>query len=195
MRARLALSLLLPALVVAEHAGHVLVHRIQEPDAHARAALLASTGHGYMGYVQGLVGLCAMLVGAGLTGRVMAGFRNQPLRPLPSWWWSGLPAMAFLLQEWSGDLAHAGAVTWPPLLEPVLALGVTLELVCGVVCLLLVRKLLVAAHAVGRALADAVECRPRLTTLAVKRCCPQLERLRPIALAHGAGERAPPLFG
>ena len=109
-----------------------------------------------MGYLQGLVGLCAVLVGAALIGRVVAGFRNRPLRPLPSLWWAGVPAVAFLLQEWLGELAHAGAVELSPLLEPVLALGVALELVCGVACLLLVRRLLVAAHTVGRALADAV---------------------------------------
>lgn len=195
MRSRRAWSLLLPALVVAEHAGHVLVHWIQEPDAHARAALLASTGHGYMSYAWGLVGLCAALVGAALIGRVVAGVRNRPLRAPPSWWWAGLPAGAFLLQEWFGELAHAGAVDWSPLLRPVLALGVALEFVCGVACVLLVRKLLVAAHRVGRALADAVESRPRLATISVERCSPQLERQRLIALARGASERAPPVFG
>jgi hypothetical protein len=181
--------------MVAEHAGHVLVHRIQEPDAHARAVLLASTGHGYMGYLQGVVGLCAVLVVAGLIGRVVAGFRSRPLRALPSLWWAGLPAVAFLLQEWFGELGHNGAVQWSPLLEPVLVLGVALETVCGVACVLLVRRLLVAAHAVGRALADAVESRPPLATLSLERCWPQVERQRLIALARGAGERAPPAFG
>jgi hypothetical protein len=181
--------------VVAEHAGHVLVHRIQEPDAHARAALLASTGHGYMSYLRGLVGLCAALVAAALIGRVVAGFRNRPPRALPSLWWAGLPAAAFLLQEWFGELAHAGAVEWSPLLQAVLAFGLAVEFVCGVACLLLVRKLLVAAHTVGRALADGVGSRPRLATLSVERCSPQLERQRLIALARGAGERAPPVFG
>jgi hypothetical protein len=180
--------------MIAEHAGHVLVHRIQEPDAHARAVLLASTGHGYLGYLQGVVGLCAVLVGAGLVGRVVAGFRNRPLRSLPSLWWAGLPAIAFLLQELSGELAHTGAVQWSPLVEPVLVLGVALESVCGVACVLVVRKLLVAAHTVGRALASAVEIRSPLATLSLERCWPQLDRQRLTALARGAGERAPPTF-
>ncbi len=195
MRARLAWTLLLPALVVTEHVGHVLVHRIQEPDAHARAQLLAHTGHGYMGYLQEVVGVCVILVGAALVARVAAGFRNRPLRVMPSWWWAGLPAVAFLLQEWFGELVHAGAIEWSPLLEPVLALGVALELICGVLCLVLVRKLLVAAHTVGRALAGALERRPRLATLAIEACTPQFARPRLVALAGGAGERAPPAFG
>jgi hypothetical protein len=173
----------------------VLVHRIQEPDAHARAELLAHTGHGYMGHLQDVVGLCVMLAGAALLSRVVAGFRNRPLRAPPSWWWAGLPALAFLLQEWFGELVHAGAVEWSPLLEPVLALGVALELVCGALCVFLVRKLLVAAHTVGRALAHAVERRPRLAAVSVELCTPQLERPRLLALVRGAGERAPPSFG
>ena len=173
----------------------MLVHRIQEPDARARAELLAHTGHGYMGYLQDVVGLCVMLVGAALISRVVAGFRNRPLRALPCWWWAGLPALAFLLQEWFGELVHHGAVEWSPLLEPVLVLGVGLELVSGAICVLLVRKLLVAAHTVGRALANAVERRPRLAALAVELCTPQFARPRLLALARGAGERAPPTFG
>jgi hypothetical protein len=73
-------------------------------------------------------------------------------------------------------------------------LGVALELLCGALCLLLVRKLLVAAHTVGRALANAVERRPRLVALRVELCCAQPERPRLLALARGAGERAPPSF-
>ena len=46
MRARL-LWPFLPALALAEHAGDGPVHRIQEPEAHARTQLLTQTGHGY----------------------------------------------------------------------------------------------------------------------------------------------------
>jgi hypothetical protein len=191
VRTRIAWSLLVPALIAAEHGGHVLVHRLQEPDAHSRAELLAQTGHGYMGYLQALMGVCAVLIGAALIGRVRAGFRNRPLNALPGWWWSALPALAFLLQEWFGQLIHTGGAEWSTLL----ALGAALELACGVLCVLLVRKLLVAAHTVGRALADEIAARPRLAILAVSLCGPQLEQPRLIALARGTGERAPPSFG
>ena len=173
----------------------MLAHRIQEPDAHARAALFAQTGHGYMGYLRPLTSLCVVLIGAALLSRVIAGFRNRTPRLLPSWWWAGVPAAAFVLQEWLGELAHLGAVEWSPLLEPVMAVGVAVELVCGALCLLLVRRLLVAAHSVGRALAAAVERRAQLATLSLGLRSPQLERPRLLALANGAGERAPPPFG
>lgn len=173
----------------------MLVHRIQEPDAHARAELLARSGHGYMGYLSALAGLCVMLVAAALVSRVVAGFRNQPRHTLPSWWWAVVPALAFPIQEWLGRLAHDGAVEWSPLLEPVLAVGVALELVCGALCVLLVRRLLVAAHSVGRALASAVARRAPLAALSGELRTPQPDRPALLALAHGGGERAPPTFG
>ncbi len=194
MRARL-LWPFLPALVLAEHVGHVLVHRIEEPDAHARTQLLTQTGHGYMGYLQAPLGLCLVLVAATLVSRVIAGFRHRPMRSAPSWWWAGLPALAFVLQEPLGEVVHAGAFEWSMLLSPVLLLGATLELGCGLLCLILVRKLLAAAHSVGRVLASAASCRPRLVSLTAELCCPQIAPPRRLALAHGAGERAPPLFG
>jgi hypothetical protein len=194
MRARL-LWPFLPALVLAEHVGHVLVHRIEEPDAHARAQLLTQTGHGYMGYLQAPLGLCLVLVLATLVSRVVAGFGHRPLGAAPSWWWAGLPAIAFVLQEPLGEVIHAGSFDWSMFLSPVLLLGATLELGCGVLCLILVRKLLAAAHAVGRVLAGAVSRRPRLVSLTVELCSAQTAPPRRVALAHGAGERAPPFFG
>jgi hypothetical protein len=194
MRARL-LWPFLPALVLAEHVGHVLVHRIEEPDAHARAQLLTQTGHGYMDYLQAPLGLCLVLVAATLVSRVIAGFRQRPKRAAPSWWWAGLPAVAFVLQEPLGEVAHAGAFEWSMLLSPVSLLGATLEFGCGLLCLILVRKLLAAAHNVGCAFAGAASCRPRLAPLAVELSCAQIALPRRLALAHGAGERAPPLFG
>ena len=194
MRARL-LWPFLPALVLAEHVGHVLVHRIEEPDAHARTQLLTQTGHGYMGYLQAPLGLCLVLIAATLVSRVVAGFRQRPLRAAPSWWWVGLPALAFVLQEPLGEVVHAGAFEWSMALRPVLLLGATLEFGCGLLCLILVRKLLAAAHTVGRVLAGPASCRPRLAPLVVELCCAQIAPPLRLALAHGAGERAPPLFG
>ena len=194
MRARL-LWPFLPALMVAEHLGHVLVHRIEEPDAHARAQLLTQTGHGYMDYLQAPLGLCLVLVAATLVSRVVAGFRHRPMRAAPLWWWAGLPALAFVLQEPLGEVLHAGAFEWSMLFSPVLLLGATLEFGCGLVCLILVRKLLAAAHNVGRVLAIAASSRPGIASLTGELCCPQIAPPRRLALAHGAGERAPPVFG
>jgi hypothetical protein len=195
VRARLAWSLLLPALVVAEHAGHVLVHRLQEPDSHARAQLLAQTGHGYMGYFEHVVWLCLVLVGAALINRVVAAFRNKPFRTMPSWWWACVPAAAFVLQESLGEVVHAGVLESAPLLEPLMALGFAVELLCGLACVFAVRKLLVAAHRVGRALAEATARRPRLIAVRLEPCGAWPERPRLLALARGIGERAPPAFG
>ena len=92
-------------------------------------------------------------------------------------------------------MVHAGAFEWSMLLSPVLLLGATLEFGCGLICLILIRRLLAAAHTVGRAFAGAVSCRPRLVSITAELCCPRITPPRRLALAHGAGERAPPLFG
>jgi hypothetical protein len=195
VRPFVAWSLTLPALLVTEHAGHVLVHRIEERDAHAREQLLAQTGHGYMSSLEAFVGLCVVLVAAGLAGRVVAGFRNRPLRRLPTWWCAGLPAVAFLLQEEVGRFLQTGGVERATAFEPVLAFGALLQVAGGLLCVLLVRKLLLAAHSAGRALARSSARRARLAAIAVELRCPQFEQPRLLTLAHGAGERAPPVFG
>jgi hypothetical protein len=184
-----------PALLLAQHLGHVLVHRIEEPDASARAQLLTQTGHDYMGYLQAPLGLCVVLVGAALVSRAVAGFRRRPLRVQPSWWWSVMPALAFLIQEPLGQVVHTGALEPSMLLSPILLLGASLEFACGLVCLFLVRRLLAAAHAIGGALAAVRRPRSPLASIAASLCTPQIAPPRRLALAHCAGERAPPVLG
>jgi hypothetical protein len=186
---------MLPALVVAEHLGHELTHWVQEPNARAREQLLADSGHGYIGYLETAVALCVVLLAAGLAGRVVSGFRQRPLAGLPSWWWAALPAAVFALQETFGVLVHDGAATLPLLADPVLGLGAVLELSFGLLCVLVVRKLSVAAHRAGRALAALR--RPPLRGIAAtaQRTPAAVVPLRLGAPAYGGGTRAPPAFG
>ena len=193
MRSRWFWTLLLPALVVAEHLGHGLTHWVQEPDARVRETLLAESGHGYMGYLSTLVALCVVLVVAGLAGRVVAGFRRRPLRGLPSWWWAALPVAVFAVQETLGVLRHDGAAGLLP--DPVLGLGAVLELAAGLLCLLIVRKLSVAAHRAGRALAARKPSRPRPSAAPALATPLEVAPVRLRAPAYGGGKRAPPAFG
>jgi hypothetical protein len=193
VRSRWFWTLLLPALVVAEHLGHGLTHWIQEPDARVRENLLAESGHGYMGYLSTLVALCVVLVVAGLAGRVVAGFRRRPLHGLPSWWWAALPVAVFAVQETLGVLAYDGAAGLIP--ASVLGLGAVLELAAGLLCLLVVRKLSVAAHRAGRALAARQSGRPRGVAAPALAALLEIALLRLGAPAYGGGKRAPPAFG
>lgn len=195
VRSRWFWTLLLPALVVAEHLGHGLTHWVREPDDRTREQLLAQSGHGYAGYLETIVALCVVLVGAGLAARAVAGFRHRPLRGLPSLWWAGLPVAAFALQEPLGVLVHDGPGGLALLADPVLALGAVLELAGGLLCVLVVRKLSVAAHRAGRALA-ALRRRPlRGATTAAQPAPSDVVPIRLRAPAYGGGKRAPPAFG
>jgi hypothetical protein len=186
---------MLPALVVAEHLGHELTHWVQEPNAPGREQLLAQSGHGYAGYAETAVALCVVLLAAGLAGRAVSGFRHRPLRGLPSWWWAALPVAAFALQETLGVLVHDGASMLALLADPVLGLGAVLELLAGLLCVLVVRKLSVAAHRAGRALA-ALRRLPLGGKTGVAQPIPSpFVPLRFRAPAHGGGTRAPPAFG
>jgi hypothetical protein len=195
MRTRWFWTLLLPALVVAEHLGHGLTHWVQEPDDRLREQLLAESGHGYLGFAQTVVALSVVLTGAGLAGRVVAGFRQRPLHGLPSWWWAALPVATFGLQELIGVVVHDGAGAVSLLADPVLALGAMLELVAGLGCVLAVRKLSVAAHRAGRALAAFRSAPVRAAISPATRARFQVAPLRLRAPACGGGTRAPPAFG
>jgi hypothetical protein len=180
--------LLVPALLVAEHLGHVLTHWLEQPDPGVRAVLLEETGHGYMESFARVAGLALALVGAVFLSRVTAAFRNGPMAALPSWWWASVPALAFVVQEALG----AGSAV---LERPVLPLGAMVELACGLACVAVVRRLLLAAHGLGRALATRTAPRPRLAADAVQALDTQVTVLRVPALAWRRGERAPPAFG
>lgn len=194
MRARVAWSLTLPVLVVGELAGHSLAYRIVAPDAHERAALLARTGHQYLSFVHPVVGLCLAFAAAAVVARVAAGFRGRAPRRIPSWRFAALPSAAFLLQEYTERLVHAGHLEWGTVVEPAVAVGVLLQLPCGLLALWLVRTLLRLADSAGRALAS-----PRLATVRSRFAtmlafAAAAEPLRLVPLARGSAERGPPSF-
>jgi hypothetical protein len=188
MRIPRSWPLLLPALLAAEHVGHVLTHWIEQPDPSLRAVLLEETGHGYMAFLERVVALCLVLIAAAVVGRVAASFRNRPLDAPPSWGWAFLLPAVFVLQEAAGG---GEAV----LARPVLPLGIVVELACGLVCLALVRRVLLAAHGVGRALASRSAAPIRLVAPPLAALTAQVIVLRVPALAWRRGERAPPSSG
>jgi len=81
------------------------------------------------------------------------------------------------------------------LADSVLAAGVLLELAVGLLCLLAVRRLSVAAHRAGRALA-ARRGGGRRSSIQPPQPVPLLAApVRLHAPAYGGGKRAPPAFG
>ena len=192
MRQRAAWWLAVPILVVGELAGHSLAYRIVAPNAAKRALLLERTGHAYLADLHPLVGVCLVLAVAAVVQRAVASFRGLPVRRVPSWRFALLPAVAFVLQEYTERFAYHGHVVWGTIAEPAVAVGVLLQIPCGLLALLLVRALLRAADSAGRALAARAtggRSRPVLLRPPAHRA----DRPRLVALARGTAERGPPL--
>ena len=58
-------------------AGHSVGYRVAVPDAHERAHVLASSGHGYLAYVPLVIALCVSLVAVGIVALVLAALRGR----------------------------------------------------------------------------------------------------------------------
>src|SRR5262245_13659860 len=126
--------------------------------------------------------------------RALGGSRRWPIRGLPAWCWAALPVGVFAVQETLGVLLQDGIVGFSLPVGPVLELGGALELAAGLLCVLVVRKLSVAAHRAGLALAART---PGTSRGAAPAWAVPLEVL-PLPLrapAFGGGKRAPPALG
>ena len=187
MRARTLWCLTLPALLVAETAGHtVLARAFDQGD--KRHGLLS---HALEAYGPPLLAISVLLAGSILWRRVRASFRAEGPQPLPAWRLAALPALGFLVQEQAERLVVDDKLDWLTVLEPAVLVGVALQLPCGLVAIWLVRTLLRAAEQLGYVLA-------RRTARAARR--PQLVRLKPLeispprlpVLASQQAGRAPP---
>jgi len=187
MRARTFWFLTLPALFVAETAGHTLVAQVIDPR-DARHRLLSNVLEDYaLPFIAAIVLLAATILGR----RVLASFRAEGPQPLPSWRLAGLPALGFIFQENAEQLVHEGRIAWLIPLEPPVLIGVALQLVLGLLAIWLVRTLLRAAEQLGSTLARRGPRWARRThPLRVRRFHAPEPRL-PVLASQQAG-RAPP---
>ena len=99
------------------------------------------------------VALVVLLAAAILGRRALASFRAEGPQPLPSWRLAALPALGFLGQEYAEQLVHDGRLAALTALEPLVVIGVVLQLALGVPAIWLVRTLLRAAEQLGCTLA------------------------------------------
>ena len=171
-------------------AGHGLGFRLAFADPHARADALAHSGHSYLAYVPLALAVSLGVLVAGLMLQGAAAFRGEPRRAATSPLIVLLPPFAFVIQEVAERLLHTGQAPWtlPP--QPAFLFGLALQLPFALAALLVAWVLDSAARAVGRAFGAP----PRLVFQAF---APQPLRVvaapRPVGLARGYGERAPPL--
>jgi hypothetical protein len=149
MRARTFWFLTLPALFVAETTGHTLVAGAIDPR-DARHRVLSNV---LEDFALPFVALVVLLAAAILGRRVLASFRAEGPQRLPSWRLAALPALGFLAQEYAEKLVHDGRFAALTALEPLVVIGVALQLVLGLLTIWLVRTLLRAAEQLGCTLA------------------------------------------
>ena len=187
MRARTFWFLTLPALFVAETAGHTLVAGAIDPTDPRHRVLSNVLEDFALPFVA-----CVVLLAAAILGRrVLASFRAEGPESLPAWRLAALPALGFLFQEYAEQLVHDGRFAALTALEPMVLIGVALQLALGLPAIWLARTLLRAAEQLGYTLAGRRPRWARRTHRLRVRPFHAFEPRLPVLASQQAG-RAPP---
>jgi len=192
MKARRVWLLTLPFLLLSESLGHALVARMVDSEG-ARHHLVLGGMVDYDEYAHAALAVLIVLAGAALVQRMLASFRTGGTRLLPAWRLAAVPPLVFLAQEHVERLVQDGDLGWLTAVEPVVLVGVALQVPCGLLALWLARALLRAADELGCALArrsSAAARRPPGNQPVFVHASPF--RLRALASRHAG--RAPPVL-
>jgi len=92
--------------VAATMAAHALDYRLVEPNPHARALLLAATGHGYEDWLPPALAVLGAAAVSALPAAAIGDSRLRAQRFLV------VPPLVFTLQEHLERLLHDGTVPW-----------------------------------------------------------------------------------
>lgn len=186
MTARAAWLLALACLLLSETLGHALVARMVDPGgSHHRLA------SGDLEYAPLAFAAFLVVAGALLLRRAFGAFRADGARPLPGWKLVAVPAPVFLLQEHVERVVHEGELGQLAAVEPVVLVGLGLQLPCGLLALWLVRSLLRAADRLGWALARRSGAPSRRPPHGLGRAVHASPLRLPVLASRHAG-RAPP---
>jgi hypothetical protein len=181
----------LPLMAAGSLAAHALAYRIAEPQAHERADVLASTGHGYLAYAAPALAACFVLLVGGLVDTALRASRRRAPARIAAWPFALVPPLGFVLQEHLERILANGDVPVGAVLEPTFLLGFALQLPFGLAALMAARILLGAAGRIGRALA-AEPPLPAVPTRLDRPFPRDVLLIRPPALALGRSQRGPP---
>jgi hypothetical protein len=185
--------LALPLIVVGSEVAHGIAYWWAYPIASVRDAILAHSGHGYLGYAPMLLSFLGGLELLVVVALVWEGVRGHAGRELPAWVFLWLPAVGFVVQEHLERLIATGAFPWWAVEAPTFWRGLLLQVPLGLLAYAIARALRRAADAVASAIArrrgdDPALATPSLIPVWVSSVTP----LRPAPLALGAAGRAPP---
>ena len=195
MRRLLAWLVAVPLAVIGTLAGHSVGYRAAVPDAHERAHVLASSGHGYLQYVPLVIALCVAIAVLGLVATVLAALRSRDADRWPHQiaLVAALAPVAFVVQELAERYAADGHIHRGLLVSAPFLVGLATQFPFGLLAAAIAFALSTVARRVALALRAArrprlrVAAPPRLSWLAVD--APR----RPV-LARGYAGRGPPLL-
>jgi len=195
MRRLLAWLIAVPLAVIGTLAGHSVGYRAAVPDAHERAHVLASSGHGYLEYAPLIVALCVAIAALGVVATVLAACRGRDTddgtRQIALV--AALAPVAFVLQELIERYAHDGHLHWGLVVSAPFLLGLATQLPFGLLAAAIAFALASAAHRVAHALKAAR--RPRIRSIAVPRLSwLAVDLPREPVRARGYTDRGPPLL-
>ena len=193
MRRRLPWLVAAPLAVIGIIAGHSVGYRAAVPDAHDRAQVLASSGHGYLEYAPLAIALCLALVALGFLALtfdafVARGARRERRRIALI---STLAPLTFALQELIERYAHDGHLHWEVVVSAPFLWGLIAQLPFALLAAAIAYALTVTARTLGRVVA-AWRRRPLTAALLVV-AWPGVDLPREPVLARGYAGRGPPL--
>ena len=191
MRRWLAWPISVPLAVIGTLAGHSAGYRVAVPDVHERAQVLASSGHGYLGYAPLVIAVCVAVAVLAFVATVLAAVRGREpetgKRRLTLI--AALAPVAFVLQELIERYAHDGRMHWELLVSAPFLVGLALQLPFALLAAAIAFALAITARRIATAIAarrrHAAESRERQPVLAARRPSapagprPRLRRARP----------------
>lgn len=189
MRRFAAVLLTLALAVAGVQVAHALTYRLAEPDPSARAEVLAATGHGYQRHATLGIALVLAVLALALAWEaagIRAGRRGAPLR---AGQFLAVAPVTFVAQEHLERFLEGGGFPWAAMADPMLLLGLLIQV-----------PFALAACALGRALLRVVQVvvqlfeqpRPAPRAEAELRCLPSFVTARAFELARAIGPRGPP---
>jgi hypothetical protein len=191
VRRALTWLLLLPLVLLGSEAAHSLDFWLVSHDDGERAELLAETGHGYLELVPVAIAICGAVVVLALLGWALESRRGRRAPRLPFAPFALLPPIAFAVRELVERAAYHDDLHLEVFAEPVLLVGLAVQLPFSLLAFLVGRSLLRAAETLGVSLSGEAE-RSLLSPLPLP--APHFElslpRLSPLALSHAV--RGPP---
>ncbi len=194
MRRQLPWLIAMPLAVVGTLAGHSVGYWAAVPDAHERAHVLASTGHGYLDYVPLVLALCGALAALGFLAHALAAFRGGDSRggtriKLVA----ALAPAAFVLQELLERYVHDGHLHWQVAVSAPFLLGLATQVPFALLAAAIAFALTTAARRVAQAIRAARLPRSRGTALTFRSWLSVDLPQEPV-LARGYAGRGPPLL-